>query len=174
MLAQMPVREYPSPLPNGVPQARPFWGIGGEPMVMVVEDHEDTRECMRLLFETEGFLVTERQDGRSTFDAIVQTRPDAVILNGRLCGEDGWSICRRLRAAEDATIRDTPVIFVSTARGDGESKAFSAGCDVFVVKPFDIGELVVSVTALIAQRRAVPRTSAPPKLAMRRRSGSVG
>jgi DNA-binding response OmpR family regulator len=100
-------------------------------------------------------VVTDCTDGTGTFEAITRTRPDAVILNGRLRGEDGWSICRRLRDAEDPTIRDMPVIFVSTARGDAETKAFAAGCDVFVLKPFDVDELVGSVTTLITRRRTV-------------------
>jgi DNA-binding response OmpR family regulator len=129
--------------------------LGGEPTVMLVEDHEDTREFMRVLFEAAGFLVTDRQHGTGAIDAVMRTRPDAVVLNGYLRGEDGWSICRRLRNAEDLSVRDTPVIFIATARGDGEAQAFAAGCDVFVLKPFDVDELVAAVTTLIARRRTV-------------------
>jgi DNA-binding response OmpR family regulator len=129
--------------------------LGGEPTVMLVEDHEDTREFMRVLFEAAGFLVTDRQHGTGAVDAIMRTRPDAVVLNGYLRGEDGWSICQKVRNAEDVLVRDTPVIFIATARGDGETKAFAAGCDVFVLKPFDVDKLVAEVTALIARRRTV-------------------
>jgi two-component system, cell cycle response regulator DivK len=155
MPEQLSVRRSPTPLANGTAQARSLWGIGDDPVVMLVEDHEDTREMLRELFETAGFVVTDRQNGTGTIDAVTQTRPDAVILNGWLRGEDGWSICRRLRDAEDPIIRDTPVIFVSTSRGEGETKAFAAGCDMFVLKPFDLCELLASVTALIARRRTV-------------------
>jgi DNA-binding response OmpR family regulator len=127
----------------------------GEPIVMLLEDHEDTREFMRVLFETSGFLVTDRQSGSGAIDDIMHTRPDAVVLNGYLRGEDGWSICRKLRDAEDLLVRDTPVIFISTARGDGEAKARAAGCDVFVLKPVDVDELVAMVSALIARRRTI-------------------
>jgi CheY-like chemotaxis protein len=133
----------------------PVHRLGGEPKVMLVEDHEDTREFMQVLFENAGFLVTDRQYGIDAVDTIMRTRPDVVLLNGYLRGEDGWSICRKLRNAEDLGIRDTPVIFIATARGDGETKAFAAGCDVFVLKPFDVDELVEAVTALIARRCTV-------------------
>jgi DNA-binding response OmpR family regulator len=129
--------------------------VDGEPTVMLLEDHEDTREFMQVLFETSGFLVTDRQYGVGAIDAIMGTQPDAIVLNGYLRGEDGWSICRKLRNVEDLLVRDTPVIFISTARGDGETKAFAAGCDVFVLKPVNVDELVATVTALIARRRTI-------------------
>jgi CheY-like chemotaxis protein len=133
----------------------PYAGLGAEPTVLLVEDHDDTREFMRVLFETAGFVVTDRQSGTGAVDAIVRTRPDAVILNGFLRGEDGWSICHKLRHAEDPTICDTPVIFISTARGNDETRAFTAGCDVFVLKPFDVDKLLASVTGLIVRRRTI-------------------
>jgi DNA-binding response OmpR family regulator len=155
MFEQMSERRSPDQLVEDTAQARSRWGIGSEPIVMLVEEHDDTREFMRVLFEAAGFCVTDHQDGAGTFDAIMRTRPDAVVLNGYLRGEDGWSICRRLRHADDPTVRDTPVIFVSTFRGEREAQAFAAGCDMFVLKPFDVGRLLASVTALIARRRTV-------------------
>ena len=46
--------------------------LGGEPTVMLVEDHEDTREFMRVLFEAAGFLVTDRRYGTGAIDAIMR------------------------------------------------------------------------------------------------------
>jgi DNA-binding response OmpR family regulator len=152
MPQQMSDRGFASPLTSPTDPAR---RLGDEPTVMLVEDHEDTREFMRVLFEAAGFLVTDRQYGVGAIDAIMCARPDAVVLNGYLRGEDGWSICRKLRHAEDLVVRDTPVIFIATARGEGETQAFAAGCDVFVLKPFNVDELVAAVSALIARRRTV-------------------
>lgn len=149
---QMSSRDFTSPLSSPTP---PVHRLDNEPTVLLVEDHEDTRAFMRVLFEAAGFLVTDRQHGAGAIDAIVRTRPDAVVLNGYLRGEDGWSICRKIRDAEDLLVRDTPVIFIATARGDSETRALAAGCDVFVLKPFDVDELVAAVIALVARRRIV-------------------
>jgi CheY-like chemotaxis protein len=155
MSNQKSVRRSSSPLAPGTAEASSVWSVGAVTTVMLVEDHDDTRAFLKVLLESAGFHVIERHEGTGTVDAVTQTRPDAVLLNGRLRGEDGWSICRRIRQAEDPIIRDTPVVFIATVRGDGETRAFAAGCDMFVLKPFEVRDLVTSVTALIARRRTV-------------------
>jgi CheY-like chemotaxis protein len=124
-------------------------------MILLVEEHGDSRELMRVLFEAGGFEVSECDGGDRALDTIVSLRPDVVILNGYMRGEDGWSVCRRLRACGDWSVSDTPVIFVSTSRGAGELNAFAAGCDVFLLKPVDISHLLGTAAKLVARRRTL-------------------
>jgi DNA-binding response OmpR family regulator len=120
---------------------------------MVVEDDEDTRALLRVLFETAGFRVAECVEGDQVLPTIAALRPDLVVINGRLPGEDGWSVCHRLRRAEDG-IKHTPVIFVSAGlSSSSEARAFEAGCNLFFPKPYNIYKLLLAVRELLDSRQ---------------------
>jgi CheY-like chemotaxis protein len=122
------------------------------PLVLVIEDHEDSRELLQLLFEMQGFRVAYCEEGTTALSQIVTKRPDLIVLDGRLRGEDGWSVCRRLRTAADG-IHNIPVIFTSAVvTPDAVARAFAAGCNLFFPKPFDIGAMLAAALELLAAR----------------------
>ncbi|MEM6460548.1 MAG: response regulator [Pseudomonadota bacterium] len=122
--------------------------------IIVVEDDPEIRELLSDYLTKEGYDVSVA-DGGVALDRLMACRgePDALILDSMLPGEDGLSICRRLRAASHM-----PII-MSTARGEDIDRiiGLEIGADDYLPKPFNPRELT-------ARLKAVLRRSDPPPL----------
>jgi DNA-binding response OmpR family regulator len=90
--------------------------------------------------EADGMEVDEAGDGLRAIEAANATRPDVILLDVMLPGEDGFAVARRLR--DDPTLHDIPVIFL-TARADLEDRERmrSTGAVGYVTKPFNPTDL---------------------------------
>jgi CheY-like chemotaxis protein len=108
--------------------------------VLVAEDHEDTRQLLRAILERWGCAVVEAGDGFEAVDAAERERPDLILMDGGLPRLDGLAATRRLRRVP--ALSSVPIVFLSGHAGpQAESAALDAGCDEYVVKPFDIARL---------------------------------
>ena len=115
------------------------------PHVLVVDDEEDIRSLLTGFFRKHGHEVSVATDGESLFE-MLDTRPiDLIILDVMLPGEDGFSLCRRLRATSKV-----PVIML-TAVADHVDRivGLEIGADDYLVKPFDARELLARVKAVL-------------------------
>ena len=109
-------------------------------MVLVVEDHEDTRFMLRVILEREGYAILEVADGLEAVEVAMREQPDLVIMDGTLPGLDGLSATRRIR--EQETLHDLPVVALSGHAGaEFQDAARAAGCAASITKPLDFGEL---------------------------------
>ena len=122
------------------------------PKVLVVEDERDVRMLLRLLLEDEGYAVVEARDGLEAVDRFRSEAPDLVLLDLRLPGQNGFEVCRTLRAETDA-----PIVMV-TAQDDTHDvvRGLEVGADDYVTKPFAEVELLARVRA---QLRRVQRST---------------
>lgn len=110
------------------------------PLVLVVEDHEDTRFMLRVILEQEGYAILEVADGLEAVEIAVREQPDLVLMDGTLPGLDGLSATRRIR--EHETLRDMPVVALSGhAEPEFQDVARAAGCAASITKPLDLDEL---------------------------------
>jgi DNA-binding response OmpR family regulator len=119
-------------------------------LIVLVEDDEDIRRLVRNLLAREGFTV-EAVDTSGALDQILaRKQPDLVILDLMLPGEDGLSICRRLRS------RASVPILMLTAKSDPVDRVvgLEMGADDYVAKPFDPRELLARVRALLRRSRS--------------------
>ena len=123
---------------------------------LVVEDDRDIARLVELALEQRGFEVCCAYDGPSGLTAAKEFAPAAVILDIMLPAPDGVTVCR--------TLRDEgrwPAVLMLTARDgiDDRIRGLDAGADDYLVKPFDFGELVARIRALLrrspAERPAV-------------------
>ncbi|MGA8155721.1 MAG: response regulator, partial [Rhodoplanes sp.] len=80
--------------------------------ILVVDDHREIRELVSRALAKEGFRVSTAADGRAMHKVLADSRIDLILLDLMLPGEDGLSLCRRLRAESDI-----PIIML-TAKGD--------------------------------------------------------
>ena len=121
---------------------------------LVVEDDPDIQADIRRALEASGFVVDVAGDGEAAWYGGDTGDYDAAVLDLGLPRLDGLSVLRRWRAAG----RAFPVIVVS-ARGDWTEKVegIEAGADDYLAKPFEMGELVARVRALV--RRAGAATA---------------
>ena len=114
--------------------------------ILVVEDAEDLAIVLRDRFRREGCSVETVPDGESALRAAEQNRHDLILLDVKLPGISGFDVCRELRQRNDAT----PILML-TARSETVDKivGLQLGADDYVTKPFDMGELVARVEALL-------------------------
>jgi len=123
------------------------------PRVLVAEDHDDTRQLLRLLLERRGFDVLEAADGEEAVRLVESARPDLVLLDGGLPRLDGLAVTRRLRAGEEAA--RLPIVFLSGhAEAGARTAAFDAGCDEYLVKPDGLETLGAVLTRHLGERAA--------------------
>ena len=122
-------------------------------LVLVIEDEKDIRDLVRYNLERAGYRVGTAADGERGLEALFAARPDAVVLDLMLPGQNGLEVLRELRG--EPLTRDVPVI-VLTARGAEMDKllGFENGADDYLTKPFSVRELVARVKALL--RRSKP------------------
>jgi DNA-binding response OmpR family regulator len=111
--------------------------------MLLVEDDDQVVEALVPALHRRGFAVERLAEGREVLDRLVGM--DVVLLDLRLPDMDGVALCRRIRA-----ISDVPIIVVS-ALGEVSDRILGlhAGADDYVVKPYDEGELVARVHAVL-------------------------
>ena len=121
--------------------------------ILLVEDHRDLAETTGAYLTACGFLVDYAADGLTALHLAVTETFDAIVLDIMLPGVDGLEVCRRLR--EDAGLT-TPIIML-TARDRLEDKlaGFERGSDDYLVKPFDMPELVARIESLIRRNEGI-------------------
>ncbi|WP_434448261.1 response regulator transcription factor [Lentzea sp. E54] len=118
--------------------------------VLLVEDDDRVAEALVPALTRRGFQVDRQATGRGTLDRL--TGVDVVLLDLGLPDMDGVTLCRAIRAASDVAI------IVVSARGEIDDRILGlhAGADDYLVKPYDVGELVARVHAVRRRRGADP------------------
>ena len=123
--------------------------------LLVVEDDKKLVRALQRGLQREGYVVDVAVTGDDGIAQATGSEYDAVVLDVMLPGADGFAVCRALRDAE----RGTPVLML-TARTEvaDRIRGLDAGADDYLVKPFDFGELLARLRALI---RRGPSERAP-------------
>ena len=122
--------------------------------VLVVEDDAEIADVVRRALRQAGHEVRSAADGVEALDAANEFIPDLVVLDLGLPRLDGVEVCRRMRETSDVPI------LILTARADTDDRVvgLDAGADDYLVKPFELRELLARARALM--RRRPPRGSA--------------
>ncbi|MGH3637059.1 MAG: response regulator transcription factor, partial [Mycobacterium sp.] len=122
------------------------------PRVLVVEDYGAIREMVVEALADAGYVSGGRVDGRGLEDVLAAFRPDLVVLDVMMRGRDGFALIDVVRGYGDAGI---VLLTAKDALGD-RLRGLDAGADDYVVKPFDVAELVSRVGAVLRRRGRVP------------------
>ncbi len=126
-----------------------------EARILVADDDGDIRRMLRVALEPLGHRVQTVGDGQAVLDACAEP-PDLLLLDLMMPALDGFEVLRRLRA--DPRTRAIQVVVLTARSGRAPlHEAFEAGADDFMVKPFDLAEVIARVKAQlrIANDRAV-------------------
>jgi two-component system, OmpR family, phosphate regulon response regulator OmpR len=118
--------------------------------ILIVDDEPDLRSLLQRYLTEQQFVVRAIPDG-SQIDRLLQREPfDILILDIMMRGEDGLSLCQRLR-----TIGETIPILMLTARGDPVDRILGreSGADDYLAKPFNPRELLACINALLRRQR---------------------
>src|SRR3974390_2781383 len=112
--------------------------------ILVVEDHEDNRQILRVLLGSAGYQMIEAHDGETALTTAASERPDLILMDIQLPGLDGYEATRRIKA--DPALRAIPIIVVTSYALSGAAvKAREAGCDAYVTKPFSPRALLAKI-----------------------------
>ncbi len=132
--------------PTSAPTANSHQG-----KILVVDDDLRLRDLLRRYLAEQGFSVVVAENAQAMNKLWLRERYDLLVLDLMLPGEDGLSICRRLRGAGD----QTPIIML-TAKGEDVDRivGLEMGADDYLPKPFNPRELVARINAVL--RRKAP------------------
>ena len=124
--------------------------------ILLVDDDPNIRQLVNLYLEKEGFEVMMADKGDEALKIFKATPPNLILLDVMLPGMDGWQVCREVRK-----ISNIPIIML-TAKDETFDKVLGLelGADDYVVKPFDMKELVARIKAVI---RRYQTADAPEK-----------
>lgn len=120
------------------------------PTVLLVEDYEDNRVMMKQLLEMSGYKVFEATNGDQAIKMARIEIPDLILMDLSLPRVDGLSATRQIRAVP--YLKNVPIIAVSAHdSADFHAEALASGCNEYVTKPIDFGELEDVIRELLDQ-----------------------
>ena len=110
------------------------------PVILIVEDDEDSRLMLKMFLETWNYLVIEAENGKVAVWIAEKIRPDLILMDVKLPYLDGFDATRRIR--ESAKGGSVPVVFLSgCAEANYKNAESAAGGNEYLVKPLDFEEL---------------------------------
>jgi len=108
-----------------------------QPTILVVEDHDDTREMLHLLLEMWGCRVVEACNGLEAVETASREKPQLILMDGRLPLLDGLEATRRIR--ENGPLDQVKILALNGSGSPSyHASALAAGCDDSLEKPFDL------------------------------------
>ena len=123
--------------------------------ILIIEDHPDTRELLRLMLEMQGYEIAEAPAGEEGVRKAKEFLPDLILMDISLAGEiSGWEATERLRS--DPQFDDTIIVALTAhAMKDDRDTTFAYGCDEYWTKPIlDFPEFQRAIAEMLSRGRA--------------------
>ena len=129
----------------------------------MVDDEVDARELVKRLLEMAGATVSVASSASEAIERILAARPDVLVCDIGMPGEDGYSLIRRLRVHEESQTNALPAVALTAyARSEDRTKAIRAGFQNHLSKPVEPAELLAIVGSLaVAGSKLCLTTSRP-------------
>lgn len=131
-----------------------------KPRVLLVEDEEGLRHTLRLNLELEGYHVTVAATGTEALERLRGARFDAAVMDVMLPGMDGFTVCEKARLEGDRT----PVLFLTARTAPADRVRGLRTGDDHLGKPFDLEELMLRVSKLVARSDERPPAAVPDQV----------
>ena len=132
-------------------------------VVMIVEDDKDVAFLLRDVLEGEGCRCLLESEGSAAVQKALLHHPALILLDIKLIGIDGYTVCRRLK--KDPTTQSIPVVFISALHSEKDvMEAKEAGGIYFIGKPFEIPFLVQKIKETLSR---FPGTGVEPSIRFR-------
>jgi CheY-like chemotaxis protein len=148
------IAEITGPIPRIHPAAPSTKGLSGGVRldglrVLVVDDDPDALELASAILGGAGALVHTCLSAPDALEELQQWRPDVLVSDIEMPGEDGYSLIRRVRALEGSQGGKTPAVALTAyGRMEDRMRTLSAGYNMHVPKPVDPGELTTIVASV--------------------------
>jgi len=111
--------------------------------ILIVDDDEGILDALSMVLEDAGFNVEAISKGEQTFHKVSQFKPNLILMDVLLSGEDGRFICKMLK--QDSGTREIPVVMIS-AHPSAKVTMKDYGADSFLAKPFSTEMLLKTVS----------------------------
>ena len=126
--------------------------------ILVVDDDTAINELIKVNLELSGYQVVQAFDGVKGFALCKQELPSLVILDVMMPEVDGFTVAKRIRQNEET--KDIPIIMLTAlSQLNDKVNGFNIGVDDYLVKPFEIDELLVRVRALLKRTNQIPKSA---------------
>jgi signal transduction histidine kinase/DNA-binding response OmpR family regulator len=116
--------------------------------VLIVDDDIDAREMLAFALGMQGARVATSASANEAFDAISAERPDILLTDINMPGEDGYSLIRKLRASTDPSSEIPAIALTALARSEDSDRALEAGFQMHIPKPIEIPDLITAIEGL--------------------------
>jgi PAS domain S-box-containing protein len=118
--------------------------------VLIVDDEPDTREMLKVMIERFGAEVKAGATSAEALDLLEQWRPNVIVSDIEMPGEDGYSLIKKIRALEPLRGGAVPAVALTAyARAEDRMRALSAGYQMHVAKPAEPFELALVIASLV-------------------------
>ena len=152
--------------------ASPDLQDNNNPLVLIVEDHADTREMLRILLNMIGCRVIEAEDGEQALSVAENGHPDLILLDVKMPVLDGLTVTRLIRS--HPILNDVPILLLTgMATPQVHREAFSAGCNDCLIKPLDFERLQELIKLLARSTPRAPALRSHYSLVVRSRGGDL-
>jgi len=123
--------------------------------ILLVEDNPHNQNLFLTALRHYGHEVSLAEDGARALEMLVADPPELVLLDLSIPKIDGWTVARKVRASEDPTVRDVPILALTAhaMKGDKE-RALEAGCTAYLSKPVSPRELARQVAKMAGAAEA--------------------
>ncbi len=131
--------------------------------ILVIDDDISINELIKVNLELNGYQVSTAFDGIRGYALAQQELPALIILDVMMPEVDGYTVAKRIR--ENPETKNTPILML-TAMGmlQDKAKGFDIGVDDYLVKPFEMDELLMRVRALLKRVNLIPESVAVKEL----------
>jgi CheY-like chemotaxis protein len=121
---------------------------GGQMKILIVEDHSDMRELVRLILRSLDYVPIVASHGQECLEKAIAEKPQLIIMDMMMPVMDGWEAAKALRANPDT--KNIPILATTALfRPDELKTCFEAGCNGYIVKPFSCRDLQTKITELL-------------------------
>jgi len=116
--------------------------------ILIADDEPNILISLEFLMKREGYHVKLARDGQEAMDAIVEHRPDLVLLDVMMPRKTGFDVCQEVRA--HAVVKDTRILMLTAKGRDTDvAKGLALGANAYMTKPFSTKDLVQKVQELL-------------------------
>lgn len=123
--------------------------------VLVIDDDIAINELIKVNLELAGYKAIQAHDGVKGFALVKQEMPSLVILDVMMPEVDGFTVAKRIRQNEET--KNIPIIMLTAlSQLNDKVNGFNIGVDDYLVKPFEVEELMVRVRALLKRTNQIP------------------